>query len=172
MKKLEHLKQTNYWIKWVLVVLVGSFVLKHAAENNVTLNDFFTAFAQLNILFVLAVELLDKVSDRFDYVKWFDSILPEEKRGGNYGLFGAIVIAAAMFFIALYISTGTLVLSLGEYSAGVLLAAAIPALYVVAPETGDDELIFWLWVISQIITGGAYISVALNPTILFSMFNA
>ena len=51
---------------------------------------------------------------------------------------------------------------MGAYNAGTLLAAGIYALYIVAPETGDDELVLFLWLAAHVATGGAYLGHALS----------
>ncbi len=169
MKDLKHLSQKDYWIKTLLVVAIGGFIVKWAISQNATVNDYMTAIAKINIVVIIGIELLDKISDRFDYVSMFQAMY---KKDTKYGWLGGILIGAGAFFVVLYIMAGTISMSFGAYKPGVILAAATCALYIVMPETGDDELIFWLWGIAQVATGGAYLMTSIDPRSLFQIFNA
>ena len=169
MKDLKHLSQKDYWIKTLFVVAIGGFIVRWALAQNTTLHDYFEAIARTNILIITGIELLDKISDRFDYVSAFQAMYKKET---NYGWLGGLLIGVGAFLAALYIMAGAITMSFGAYKPGVVLAAATYALYIVMPETGDDELIFWLWAISQVATGGAYLMAALDPRMLFKMFSA
>jgi len=168
-KDLTHLRQGNYWIKTLAVVVIGGFIVRWVLGQNTTVQDYFEAIAKTNIIVIIGIELLDKISDRFDYVSAFQAMYKKET---NYGWLGGLLIGVGAFFAALYIMAGTLTMGFGAYKPGVILAAATYALYIIAPETGDDELMLWLWAIAQVATGGAYITTALNPLALFKMFSA
>ena len=167
MKDLTHLKQGNYWVKTAIVVILGGFIARWAISNNATVQEYFAAIAQTNILVVVGIELLDKISDKFDYTSAFQAMYKKET---NMSWLGGLIIAVLAFFGTLYVMAGTISMSLGTYSTGIVLAAATYALYIILPETGDDEIIFWLWAIAQVATGGAYLAAAINPKTLFAMF--
>jgi len=60
-----------------------------------------------------------------------------------------------------------LTLSLGAYSPAVLLWAAVIATYLMLPETGDDELLLWVWAAAQVATKFQYLGTAFSlPGIL------
>jgi len=165
-KDLTHLSQKSYWIKTLAVVIIGGFIVRWALGQNTTLQDYVKAIASTNVFVIVGIELLDKISDRFDYVSAFQAMYKKET---NMRWLGGLLIGIGAFFAVLYIMAGTITMSFGTYTPGVVLAAATYALYIIAPETGDDELIFWLWGIAQVATGGAYLAIALDPRTLFKV---
>lgn len=165
MKDLTHLKQTNYWVKTAVVVLIGGFIARWAISNNATVQEYFAAIAQTNILIIAGIELLDKISDKFDYTKMFQAMYKKET---NLSWLGGILLGLLSFLAVLYVMAGTISMSFGSYSVGVVLAAATYALYIIMPETGEDELILWIWAIAQVATGGAYLTTAIDPRALFN----
>lgn len=153
----KKLNNVNYLIKLVFVGLVGGLALKWATGQNVTVNQYVEAVAMTPIYIIIAIEILDKLSDKVDYEFLGFAY------GSRYGVSKVIMsllIAGIGFVAVLYFMTGTISMTVGAYNAGVLLAAATYALYIVAPETGDDELIFFLWLAATIATGGQYLSTA------------
>lgn len=151
----KKLNNANYIIKLVLVAVVGGLVLRWATNESITINQFTEAIASTPIYLIIAIEILDKLSDRVDYEFLGFAY------GSKYGIgriLMSLIIAAVGFIAVVYFMTGTIALSTGAYNAGTLIAAALYALYIIAPETGDDELILFLWLAAHIATGGAYLS--------------
>jgi len=163
MKKLNNV---NYLIKLVMVALVGGFALKWAVDQSVTLNQYVEAVAMTPIYVIIAIEVLDKLSDKMDYE--FLGFAYGSKYGINKVLM-SLLIAGIGFIAVLYFMTGTIALTVGAYNAGVLLAAATYALYIVAPETGDDELILFLWLAATVATGGQHLGTAFSLPFLAKM---
>ena len=155
----KKLSNVNYIIKLVLVAAIGGFLLKWATGESVTINQFTEAIASTPIYIIIAIEILDKLSDRVDYE--FLGFAYGSKYGISKVLM-SVLIAGIGFIVTLYLMTGTVALSMGAYNAGTLLAAGIYALYIVAPETGDDELVLFLWLAAHVATGGAYLGHALS----------
>ena len=159
MKPLLSSKNPLAWLlKAGLAAVLGALVLKNA--GGATINDFTNAIASIPFVWVLAIEFFDKISDRFDYVKWSAKALYGTTKADVRGTFKALavgaVFAALAFLGVLYLATGTITFAAGTYSPGVLAAAAVVALYIIAPETGDDELMLYLWLAATLATGGAH----------------
>lgn len=171
MKPMEHLKQTNYWIKIFAVALVGGFLLKWAVGQNTTINEYLEAIAKTNIAVILGIELFDKVADRLDYTSWANAIYQKAGGKGDTSWLGGLLLGGIAFFAVLFIMAGTMSLTFSTYTPGVLLAAMTYALYIVAPETGNAELLLILWLIAQVATGGAYLKDAINVLTLFKTFS-
>jgi len=151
------LKTANWLLKLLIVVVAGGFGLMWAADKAVTVGDYVTAVAKTPIWLVIAMELFDKLADKKDYTTL--GIYMSRQHGGNSLLWG-IVIGGVAFIGVLYIMTGTISMNTGSYSPGVFLAALTYALYIVMPETGDDELILFLWLAAQVATKGQYLNEA------------
>jgi len=148
------LKTANWLVKLLIVVVIGGYSLMWAADKAVTVGDYVTAIAKTPIWLVVAIELFDKLADKKDYTTW--GIYMSRQWGGNSVLWG-IVIGLIAFLGVLYIMTGTITMNMNAYSPGVFLAAMTFALYIVMPETGDDELILFLWLAAQVATKGQYL---------------
>ncbi|ALM76211.1 hypothetical protein [Thermococcus barophilus] len=155
----KKLNNVNYLIKLVLVAGLGGFLLRWATGQNITVNQYVEAIASTPIYVIIAIEVLDKLSDKMDYE--FLGFAYGSKFGLNKVLM-SLIIAGIGFVAVLYFMTGTITMTVGAYNTGILLAAATYALYIVAPETGDDELIFFLWLAATIATSGQYLGVAFS----------
>jgi len=70
-----------------------------------------------------------------------------------------LMVAGMGFLGILWALTGTFTLALGTLSAGPLVVSALYAVYILAPETGDDELLLFMWLGATIATGGQYITI-------------
>ena len=161
MKPLLSSKNPLAWLlKAGTVAVLGALVLK--STGSTTISDFTNAIASIPFVWVLAIEFFDKISDRFDYVKWSAKALYGTTKADARNSMKAIVVgllfAALAFLGVLYLATGTITFARGAYSNGVLAAASVVALYIVAPETGDDELMLYLWLAATLATGGAHFS--------------
>ena len=168
MVDMKKLNNVNYLIKLVLVGLIGGFVLRWASEQNVTVNEYVAAIAMTPIYVVAAIEFLDKMSDKLDYE--FMGFAYGSKYGINKVIMG-LIIAGIGFVAVLYFMTGTITMTVGAYNTGVLLAGATYALYIIAPETGDDELIAFLWIAATVATGGKYLSTAFSLPFISKLVN-
>lgn len=155
----KKLNNVNYVIKLILVAVIGGFLLRFATGKSVTVDQFVEAVASTPVYLIIVIELLDKLSDKVDYE--FLGFAYGSKYGvGKVTM--SILIAGIGFVGVLYLMTGTIAFTTGAYNLGVLLAAGIYALYIIAPETGDDELIIFLWLAAQVATGGAFLGQALS----------
>nr|QEK15821.1 hypothetical protein FPV09_04995 [Thermococcus aciditolerans] len=151
------LKTANWLVKLLIVVVIGGFGLMWAADKAVTVGDFVTVVAKTPIWLVIAIELFDKLADKKDYTTW--GVYMSRQWGGNSVLWG-IAIGMIAFLGVLYIMAGTISMNMNAYSPGIFLATLAYALYIVMPETGDDELILFLWLAAQVATKGQYLNEA------------
>ncbi|NPA71903.1 MAG: hypothetical protein GXO35_03625 [Gammaproteobacteria bacterium] len=168
MKRLYSSPNPIAWIfKMIVAGLIGGFVLRMSQLQSVTVHDFTIAFASIPMVVILAAELVDKISDRFDYINITAKLLygvsinskKIKEEQAVRATFISVILAGAVFFMTLYVIANTITLNLASYSPGTLLSAAIIALYVVAPETGDDELLLMLWLAANVATGFQYFTV-------------
>jgi len=150
------------WGSWALKSALASsalgFLLMYAAEHSVTVAQLNEAIASLPLAFILLIELFDKVADKNDYYNKLVGQFGAKQSRGTAVLI-AILFAALGWFIVLWALAGTITLNIGSYTPASLVAAGLVALYVFLPETGDDELLLWLWIAATIATKGAYIAV-------------
>ncbi|AEC52224.1 hypothetical protein PNA2_1309 [Pyrococcus sp. NA2] len=163
MQAPRKLKSANYLIKIVIVAAFGGWALRWAMNHNATISDFTTAVAMTPLWLLIGIELFDKIADKKDY-DWL-GFINSSKYGGSSWMWG-VILGVLVFFAVLYIMTGTLALTVGERNPGVFLAAVVYSLYIIAPETGDDELLLFLWLAATVATKGAYLhqSVFALPT--------
>ena len=155
----KKVRTANWLIKLFVVAVAGGLLLKYGADHSVTVGQFTQAIASTPIVLVIGIELLDKLSDKWDYKKLYWNYAQPKEYNFSVAMQStlfALVIAGAAFIGVLYLMAGTITFSLGAYNPGVLLAAAVYALYIIAPETGDDELILFLWIAANVATGFQY----------------
>lgn len=169
MKRLLSSPNPIAWvIKMLLAGIAGAVVLTMGQLQSVTVHDFTVSFASIPLVVILAVEFIDKISDRFDYMKMTAKLIfgvsyrkLEESQAMKAMIISAF-LAAAAFFLTLFAIANAITLNLSTYSPGTLLSAAIIALYIIAPETGDDELLLMLWLAATIATKGHYFTLLGN----------
>ncbi|WP_367884207.1 hypothetical protein [Thermococcus sp. JCM 11816] len=156
----KKVRTANWLIKVFVVALAGGLLLKYGADHSVTVEQFTQAVAATPLILIIGIEVLDKFSDRLDYKKVYWNFAQPKEYNFSVAMqstLTAFAIAGGAAFIAvLYIMAGTITFSLGAYNPGILLAAALYALYIIAPETGDDELILFLWIAASVATKFQY----------------
>ena len=152
----KKVRTANWLIKFFVVALAGGFIMKYGADHSVTVGQFTQAIAATPLALVIGIEILDKLSDKWDYKKLYWNYIQPKEYNFSVAMQSTIfsfAIAGVAFIAVLYLMAGTITLSLGAYNPGILLAAAVYAMYIIAPETGDDELILFLWVAANVATG-------------------
>jgi len=152
-------------LKTVSVGLVLGGVFWYASHVSLTMSDIITTIAQTPFTIIILIELIDKFVDMRDiYTRIYTNV------GSISGIdssvkkiFVTLIVVGMSFFGILWALTGTFTLALGSISEGPLVVSALYAVYILAPETGDDELLFFIWLGATIATGGQYIT--LLPTL-------
>lgn len=158
--------------RWFVRVLMGAsliaLLLMYGSSKTITVSELAKVIASTSIVVIIAVELLDKVADKSVYVKLYGSfyratgVAPGTRSSMLVSIITPAVVSIGVFALTLYLVAGTLAFSLGAYSPAVILWAGAIATYVMLPETGDDELIFWAWLGATIATKGQYLHQALS----------
>jgi hypothetical protein len=149
----------NMWsVKMIASSLGAGAIFWYAGQHSVAFNDIITTFASVPFLIVLLVEGIDKFVDMKDVLT---SLYQQSSGATGY----ALVFAGALlgFFGILWALAGTMTLNVGSMSPAVLVVAGLLALYILAPETGDDEIILYMWLGATIATAAKYLT--LFPTI-------
>ena len=153
----KKLKSTNYAIKLILSGVLGALLVHFAMQKNPTLMEIVVAYAAIPIEVLLFAEALDKFTDGLDFAKIYGAFYdPNKKHSAITAVLITAAFAAGVFLSILYAITGTISLSLGTVGAGAVIAAAIPSLYILLPETGDDELLLFAYIAVTIATKGQY----------------
>jgi len=153
------------WRAWLLktasVGIVLGAIFWYASHVSLTMADVITTIAKTPLLLILLIELIDKFVDMSDiYSRIYTSV--GAVSGFEDSIRKAVVtlMVAGMGFLGiLWALTGTFTLALGTLSAGPLVVSALYAVYILAPETGDDELLLFMWLGATIATGGQYITI-------------
>ena len=153
--------KTNYsmWIvKAVACSLGAGAIFWYAGQHSVAFNDILTTFASIPAVIIVLIEIIDKVVDMKDVFNTMYSY------GNNSGLGYAFVFLGAIFgFLGIiWALAGTITLNVGSISPAVIIVAGLLALYILAPETGDDEIIAYLWLGATIATMGKYLTLIPN----------
>lgn len=157
--------------RWFVRVLMGAsliaLLLMYGGSKNVTISELTKVIASTSVVVIIAVELLDKIADKSVYVKLYGrfyratGVAPGTRSSMLVSIITPAVVSIGVFALTLYLVAGTLALNLGAYSPAVILWAGTIATYVMLPETGDDELIFWAWLGATIATKGQHLHEAL-----------
>ena len=153
------------WRIWLLkTVSVGAIlggIFWYSASVSITMAEIIATIAKTPLLLIFLIELIDKFVDMNDvYSRIYAST----------GRFSDIEDPAKKVLISLAISlfaflgiiwalSGTFTLALGSLTAGPLIVSALYAVYILAPETGDDELLLFIWLGATIATGGQHIMI-------------
>jgi hypothetical protein len=131
---------------------VAAALLWWTGTQVVTISEIATSLSSIPFAVVLLIEGLDKLADINDLHK---RLLPETT---SNRLLKTVIAGIVAFVAVLYATLGTINLSIGSISAPALVAAGICAAYILAPETGDDELFLFLWIGATVATYGHNIS--------------
>jgi len=151
------------WRIWLLkTITVGAIlggIFWYSSHVSLAMADIITTIAKTPLLLIFLIELIDKFVDMNDiYSKIYSrvgSVSGFEDSAKNLSL----MVSLFGFFGILWALTGTFTLALGSLSAGPLVVSALYAIYILAPETGDDELLLFLWLGATIATGGQHIMI-------------
>jgi len=159
------------WGRWLarsaLSIGMIAAVLWYTGDKSVTVSEFTAVVASTNVFLVLAAEFLDKFVDKSTYYKLYGGVYrafgaqPGTRGGFLASILSPVIASAIIFMSVLYLVGGSLTMSLGSYRPAVLLWAAVIAIYLMLPETGDDEILFWIWAAAQVATKGQYLDTAL-----------
>jgi len=148
-------------LKTISVGVVLGAIFWYASHVSLTMADIVTTIAKTPLLLIFLIELVDKFVDMSDiYLRIYRSV-------GTVSGFDdtikrvivTLVVAGVGFLGILWVLTGTFTLALGALSAGPIVVSALYATYILAPETGDDELLLFIWLGATIATGGQYITI-------------
>lgn len=152
------------WDQWLIKTALASgalgFLLMYAADHSVTIAETNVVLASIPAAFVILIELFDKLADKNDFYNRLYAF------AGNMGVgksrasavLVSLLFAGLGFMVILWALTGTISMSLGTVSPANIFTAGLIALYIFAPETGDDELLLWAWLGATIATKGQYLS--------------
>jgi len=143
----------DVWLpKAVIASIVIGVFLWWTGTQVVTISEIATAFSSIPLAVILLVEALDKFADISGI---YNRLIPTNT--SNH-LLKSVIVRVVAFIAVLYGILGTINLSLGSIAAPALVAAGICAVYILAPETGDDELVLFLWIGATLATLGHNIS--------------
>lgn len=153
----KKLKSTNYAVKLILSAVLGGLLIRFAINKNPTFADIVVAYAAIPVEVILLAEALDKFTDGLDFAKIYGAFYDQTKKGSAItAVLITAAIAGGVFISILYAITGMITLSLGTVGAATVVAAAIPSLYILLPETGDDELLLFAYIAVTVATGASY----------------
>jgi len=143
----------DVWLpKAVIASIVIGVFLWWTGTQVVTISEIATAFSSIPLAVILLVEGLDKFADISGI---YNRLLPTNT--SNH-LLKSVIVGVVAFIAVVYGLLGTINLSLGSIAAPALVAAGICAVYILAPETGDDELVLFVWIGATLATLGHNIS--------------
>jgi len=154
------------WGQWGLKTALASgllgLLLSYAASKSVTIAQTNTALASIPLAFVILIEIFDKIADKNDfYNKLYagaGGMLGNRKSRAGAVLISLLFAGLGMFVI-IWALTGTITLNIGTIGPANFFVAGLIALYIFAPETGDDELLLWFWLGATIATKGHYLTI-------------
>jgi len=155
--------KTNFqlWIaKAILAAVALGAAFWYCSTVSVTMNDVITTIAKTPLAIVVLIELIDKFVDMNDiYAKFYiatSKVSDIDNTAKQTAM--ALGLALVAFLGIVWALTGTFTLSLGTLTPGVLIVSALYAIYILAPETGQAELILYIWLGSTLATKFQYVT--------------
>ncbi|MCS3900835.1 hypothetical protein [Methanococcus voltae] len=146
--------KTN-WNMWIIKMIATSLgagaVFWYAGQHSIALNEIITTLASVPFLIILLIEGIDKFVDMKDVLT---SLYQQSSGTTGY----ILVLAGAVLGFAgiVWALAGTLTLNVGSMNPAIIVVAGLLSLYILAPETGDDELILYIWLGATIATMAKY----------------
>jgi len=170
---LDGLKKPRHvfiFVRGIVAGLMFAGLFWYGSSHEATISDLTKVIASTSIFLVIGAEILDKIAGKEDYAKlygWAYGRLSGGKGGMFTGILSIILMSAIIFGASLYLIEGSITLSLNSYSPATLLWAGLVATYITLPDTGDNELLLWIWLGATIATKGQYLHNAVTiPTLL------
>jgi len=152
------LKLGQWALKTTLFSGLLGLLLYYGAQESVTIAQTNQALASIPLAFVVLIEIFDKIADKNDYYNKLYAQMGA-KRSRASGVVLSLLVAGLGMFVIIWALTGTITMNLGAIGAANVFVAGLIALYIFAPETGDDELLLWAWIAATIATKGAYLTI-------------
>jgi len=153
------------WRLWLLKTISVSLVLGaifwYASHVSLTMADIVTTIAKTPLILIILIELVDKFVDMSDiYSRIYMSVGAISGFEDSIKRVAITLLVVGLGFLGiLWVLTGSFTLALGSLSPGPIVVSALYATYILAPETGDDELLFFIWLGATIATGGQYLTI-------------
>ncbi|MFA4663364.1 hypothetical protein [Pyrococcus kukulkanii] len=151
--------------QWLLKTALASgllgFLLAYAADHSVTIAETNVALASIPLAFVILIELFDRFADKNDFYNKLYAYATNSPAGKSRisAVIVSLLFAGLGFFVVVWALTGTITMNIGTISPANIFVAGLIALYIFAPETGDDELLLWLWLGATIATKFQYLTI-------------
>jgi len=126
----------------------------YVMNNSVVGSDVVRGFAAVPFVFYLTAELLDTIVDmnKVVYTPLFKNY------SGYVAIALTVVTITCMFFVTLWALSGSITLSIGSAGASSVVVASVFALYLLAPNTGKEKLLLYMFIGATIATKFAYMS--------------
>ncbi|WP_245326468.1 hypothetical protein [Methanococcus voltae] len=120
-------------------------------QNSVSGNEIITGFAAVPLLFYILAEIIDHFID-------MNTIYGKAFKGNSSGVLVTVLIAGVVFLSLTYLLTGSMTLAVGS-STPAIIVAAIFALYILAPSTGSETYMLYIYFGATIATMAKYIDI-------------
>jgi len=151
-------------LKYCATSIFLGILFWYLSSTSVSAYDVVSAIAKTPLLIIILIEIIDSFVDMNSFYSKINNAMNFTEGDTSLKRTGlSIAVAGFAFLGIMWALTGTLTLSLGSLSVGPFVASAIYAIYILMPNTGDDKLIFIMWLGATIATGGHYI--ILSPPI-------
>lgn len=150
-------KAGNYFLNKIglrlIITAIMSLIAWYASSKNVTIAQFNVAYASIPLSVILLAMVFDY---GLDTGKLYNRMLGRGKNPLSKLAF-AIGSVTVFFLLFTWLVAGTVTLNLSLLQPENIVAAGIVALVVLIPNTGTSEWLLWLWIATQIATGGSYL---------------
>lgn len=143
-----------FTLKMLLCGVGFGALMWYVMNNSVVGSDVVRGLAAVPLVFYLLAELVDTAVDmELVYKVLFRS------QSGYVAVFLTILAVVTIFFVTLWVLSGSITLSIGPAGPASVVIASIFALYVLAPNTGKEKLLLYLWIGATMATVGQYLSI-------------
>nr|WP_216082425.1 hypothetical protein [Pyrococcus abyssi]QFN51300.1 conserved pT26-2 family protein [Pyrococcus abyssi] len=154
--------------QWLLKTSLASGLLGallwYGSQHSITVAQVNEAVASLPLVFVVLIEVFDKIADKNDYYNKLYTYAIGKQKSRIGAVLISLIFAGLGMFVVIWALTGTITMNIKAYTPAVFFTAGLISLYIFAPETGDDELLLWWWIGATIATHGQYITILPNFT--------
>ncbi|MBP2202164.1 hypothetical protein J3E07_001605 [Methanococcus voltae] len=139
----------NKLLKIVFCSLGFAGLFWYIMQNSVSGSEIITGFAAVPLIFYILIELIDHFVD-------MNAIYGKAFKNSNSGVLVTVLIAAVIFISLTYLLTGSMTLAIGSATPAIVVAA-IFALYVLAPATGSETYMLYMYLGATMATMAKYL---------------
>ena len=144
-------------IRGIFCSLCAAGIFYYSSQHSIVFNDIMITFASIPLLICLLVEGLDRFVDKKSIYSQLYSF--GRQKSFLYSAALTLLGAGLGFFTLLWALVGAFTFNVGALSPSLYVVAGFLSLYVMAPETGRDFIIFYLFIGATLAAFAQYLTI-------------